>query len=252
MQTKKVLLLCGDGFNCEFELKKAFERAGGEVNLVHIFDFLKNPDLLLQSSIFAIPGGFSFGDEIRSGKILAEKVRPILENNLTQFLKQNGLIIGVCNGFQVLVQLGVFEHKSGKLPLQRKLTLATNNHGQFRDLWAQCTISEMAAKRSPWLKNLGNQKVILPIRNKEGRLVVHESSVLRSEVSWVSALKFDSDVNGSFEQIAGIVDETGQIFGLMPHPEAALEDFLYPVKHDEANKNNAKLLFKIFENAINF
>ena len=252
MQTKRVLLLCGDGFNCEFELKKAFEKAGGEVHLIHIFDFLKNPDLLLESSIFAIPGGFSFGDEIRSGKILAEKVRPIVEKNLKQFLQQKGLIIGVCNGFQVLIQLGVFEHRSGILPKQRTLTLATNNHGQFRDLWTDCTISELGARCSPWLKNLGNQKVILPIRNKEGRLVVQENSLLSRDVSWISSLTFDSDVNGSFEHIAGIVDETGQIFGLMPHPEAALEDFLYPVKNDEANANNAKLLFKIFENAINF
>jgi phosphoribosylformylglycinamidine (FGAM) synthase-like amidotransferase family enzyme len=247
--SKNVLVLYGDGINCEQELGRAFAGAGANVQLVHVSEFLANPQQLLQYHILAFPGGFSFGDELRSGKILAEKIRPAMQKYLKNFLSQKGLVIGVCNGFQVLVQLGVFEHKGGVTPEHRHLTLATNDYGEFRDFWSTFIITEAAANKSPWLAGLGGQCIKLPVRNKEGRLVYSPNNKV-SSAAWSVAVQFVVETNGSFERAAGIIDETGQIFGIMPHPEAALESFLYPVeKHAE---QNVELLSKIFKNAIQY
>lgn len=236
-----VTVLCGDGFNCEFELKRAFEMAGGYVDLVHTSDFLKNPKLLLEAQIFALPGGFSFGDELRSGKILAEKIRQDLMELLPKFLKRQGLVLGICNGFQVLCQLGVFG--SGEN------TLATNEHGEFRDLWVECEVTEQG-KKSPWLKEVRTRDVLLPIRHKEGNLRLAKSVNEASFLEQHAALVYKQNVNGSVGNVAGLVDASGQIFGLMPHPEAALESFLYP--ESKGSQENAEQLKKIFESAVKY
>ncbi|MDH4469125.1 MAG: phosphoribosylformylglycinamidine synthase subunit PurQ [Bacteriovoracaceae bacterium] len=251
--SKKVIVLCGDGFNCEAELKRAFEYHAGDVSLVHISDFLKRPSLMLQASVLGIPGGFSFGDELRSGKILAEKIRKDFLALLPEFLAQKSLIIGVCNGFQVLMQLGVFENSQDKNQ-SRRITLATNDHGEFRDRWVRCQVTE-AGKKSPWLKGISSGPLFMPIRHKEGNIVANSSKTF-DESSL--ALVYCEDVNGSTNKAAGLIDQTGQIFGLMPHPEAALEVFLHPVKMSgrpnlEMNAElNVIQLKKIFENALDY
>jgi putative intracellular protease/amidase len=111
---RKVLVLSGDGINSERELGRGFSDQGAEVTYQHVNELLKNPATLKNYQLLAIPGGFSFGDELRSGKILAEKLRDTLSEVLTQFLKDDGRVIGICNGFQVLAQLGVFDWETGE------------------------------------------------------------------------------------------------------------------------------------------
>ena len=242
---KKVLILSGDGINCERESARAFEEAGGLAHIIHINELLAQPSLLLDFSIFCIPGGFSFGDELRSGKILAEKIRSQLGTVFQQFTKNGGLTIGICNGFQVLMQLGAFTGLDAK----RSVTLATNDHGKFLDFWVELEISASAAK-SPWFQGMTG-RLQLPIRHKEGRIVIHEGA--RCE-HFVFPLRYTKAVNGSYEQSAAMLDQTGQILGLMPHPEAATHGFLNPLLSEVggAHESNANQVKQIFQNAINW
>lgn len=229
---RNVLVINGDGINSENELALAFSREGAQVTKLHINELLKNPKKLLDYKLLAIPGGFSFGDEIRSGKILAEKMREKMIETLSSFMNQDGRIIGICNGFQVLAQLGAFDNFT-----QRSFTLAENSHGQFMDKWTKLYVSK---NDSPWFKGIEGE-VFLPVRHKEGRIV--------SRNSLNPVLKYEVDVNGSLDQIAGLVDSTGRIFGVMPHPEVATFGFLHPFS--EGAEANAKKVKQIFINGLN-
>jgi phosphoribosylformylglycinamidine (FGAM) synthase-like amidotransferase family enzyme len=237
----KVLVLSGDGVNCERESARAFEDAGAVATIVHVNTLLENPKILLDYRIFCLPGGFSFGDELRSGKILAEKMRSKLLDVFELFTQKGGLTIGICNGFQVLIQLGVF---SG-IQNERAATLATNDHGTFLDRWIEVKIGS-DAKSSPWFKDM-TESLYLPIRHKEGRIVLENST---AKVS--IPLHYAEAVNGSYEKAAALLDSTGRILGLMPHPEAATHGFLNPVAMSaDAKEANAKRVRKLFENAVN-
>lgn len=232
---RRVLVLMGDGINSENELARSFSQAGAETKKVHVNEFLKAPKMLKDYQLLAIPGGFSFGDEIRSGKILAEKMRSILSDALSEFRSQDGRIIGICNGFQVLAQLGAFDEGS-----TRSFTLAENKHGQFMDKWTKLSF---ANKSSPWMKNLEGE-VFLPVRHKEGRIITRAPQVELSP-----ALVYETDINGSHQQIAGVFDKSGNVFGLMPHPEVATKSFLHPFKNGA--EENAKKVQQIFINGLN-
>ena len=249
--TASVLVLHGDGINCERETARAFAQEGGKVDLLHVNEFLKKPEVLLQYSVLAIPGGFSFGDELRSGKILAEKMRVSLAPTLKKYLDQGGLALGVCNGFQVLIQLGVFEPSDSSHD-SRTMTLATNDHGQFLDFWTTVEITSDAAL-SPWFQGMGG-KLNLPIRHKEGRIVIKGSgSRAEHERNYKVPLKYVDPVNGSYDRGAALLDSTGQILGLMPHPEAATQSFLNPSAHLSSGisaEENALQVRKLFQNAL--
>lgn len=232
---RNVLVLMGDGINSENELALAFSRQGAEVKKMHVNELMNNPKALLNYKVLAIPGGFSFGDEIRSGKILAEKMKDILSNVLSQFKNNDGRMIGICNGFQVLSQLGAFDENN-----ERSFTLAENDHGKFMDKWTTLNIN--SDTKSPWFKNLTG-KIFLPVRHKEGRIILKNDSVKLSSV-----LRYEKDVNGSFDRVAGVVDQSGQIFGLMPHPEVACHGFLHPFR--EGAEENAKKIQQLFINGL--
>ncbi len=237
---KKVLVLSGDGINCENESAAAFEMAGARATIIHVNSLLQEPEQLLDYSIFCVPGGFSFGDELRSGKILAEKMRETMKDIFQTFTKNGGLTIGICNGFQVLIQLGVFSNSE-----KRSATLATNSHGRFLDRWVEIEVDPRGASGSPWFKGI-HGRLELPMRHKEGRIVLGEG-VTADNVR--IPLRYSEDVNGSFEKAAALLDETGQILGLMPHPEAALHSFLNPLLSD-FKEENARTLKKLFQNAV--
>jgi phosphoribosylformylglycinamidine (FGAM) synthase-like amidotransferase family enzyme len=235
----KVLVLAGDGINCERESARAFDDAGGESHVFHVNALLENPKLLMDYRIFCLPGGFSFGDELRSGKILAEKMRLKLTHVFTEFTENGGLTIGVCNGFQVLIQLGVFSRSD----FLREATLATNDHGTFQDRWTNLQIGD-GAKDSPWFRDM-HESLMLPIRHKEGRVVIKPNGKTRIP------LRYEVAVNGSFDQAAALLDPTGRILGVMPHPEAATHAFLNPCAVSSLQKEtNAKNVRKLFENAV--
>lgn len=231
---RKVIVLMGDGINSENELALAFTGGGAIVHKIHVNELLKNPNKLMDYQLLALPGGFSFGDEIRSGKILAEKMRDQLSETLSTFRARDGRIIGICNGFQVLSQLGAFDENG------RSFTLAENNHGSFMDRWTKLHIGNFD---SPWIKNLKGE-MFLPVRHKEGRIVS-----LDKKTKLNTALSYESDINGSFERTAGVFDKTGNVFGLMPHPEVACHAFLHPFR--EGALENAKKVQQLFLNGLN-
>lgn len=251
----KALVLSGDGINCQSDLAFAFSDAGAEVDIVHVNELLKDPKHLLDYDLFGIPGGFSFGDELRSGKILAEKMRSALLPTLHQFIASKKLAIGICNGFQVLMQLGIFEEKRSALE-KRTMTLITNDHGRFQDFWTQVTVqNNPCTSISPWFQNLTSKTIAMPVRHKEGRILI-KSNLPDNEnaLAPMIALKYQSNINGSYEQAAGLLDSTGQILGMMPHPEAATYAFLNPLLqfHDGNYELNADLNRALFLNAVNY
>ncbi len=232
---RSVLILTGDGINSENELARAFSEQGAKVTKVHINSFLKHPKILQDHGVLAIPGGFSFGDELKSGKILAEKLRDTLLEGLSTFVTNGGRIIGICNGFQVLAQLGAFDKNFAS----RSFTLSENSHGTFMDKWTTLEVDSLAAKKSCWFKNIEG-RIFLPVRHKEGRIVPAKNLSLP-----YGPISYTEVVNGSHQQLAGLVDSTGQIFGLMPHPEVATQEFLYPFRKGVAqNVHKIQTLFK--------
>lgn len=231
---KRVLVITGDGINCERESARAFEDAGAKVAIQHINFLLREPRHLRDFEIICFPGGFSFGDELKSGKIFSEKLRERMMPEINQVLDRGGLILGVCNGFQVLMQLGVFGEQ---------LTLTTNSHHEFRDFWVECQVTA-ESKSSPWFSRVDTDRLLLPIRHKEGR-------VMGQMIHAKPALQYTEDVNGSLGQTAGLLDQSGQILGLMPHPEAATHSFLNPLFVSEDQKaHNAQSVRKLFEGAV--
>ncbi len=224
----KTLILTGEGINCENETAHAFSSVGSEVELVHVSDFLKL-ESLDPYDILAFPGGFSYGDEIRSGKILAEKIKLKQQKNIEKFISDKKPIIGICNGFQILAQLGVF-NESGPI------TLAENNHGKFINFWVEMDVKN---QNSLWLQNLPN-KLFMPVRHKEGRIIGTPNLEQM-------ALAYKLDINGSYQSCAAMTNKAGNVFGLMPHPEAAIHEFLLPHSPEKSQAN-----LQIFKNAVEY
>lgn len=246
MSKVKVLVITGDGLNCEQETLAAFKNAGAYGDIIHINELLKRPNELQTYQILAIPGGFSFGDEINSGQILALKIKHGLQKEFQEFISQDKLVIGICNGFQTLIKLGAFTQKE-----QKFVTLGHNRQGHFIDQWAKLKVED---SHCIWTQNISSQ-FDLPVRHGEGKIFFkgtqseQEQYYQKMKAQGQIALTYQQDINGSYAQIAGICDETGRIFGLMPHPEAAINQITNPFK--------TKLLasdigLNIFKNAVNY
>jgi phosphoribosylformylglycinamidine synthase len=216
MTKPKAIVIHGDGINCDAETSFAFEYTGFEVERQHVSDILSASQLLSVAQLLVIPGGFSFGDEIASGKILALKIKNSLQEQLHQFIDRGGLVLGICNGFQVLVQMGLLPDSNRKA--KPTVSLAHNSGGKFINKW----VSMQVPQDTHCFFFKGLTQIELPIRHGEGRLVVAggddsaEADIVRSR----AVLRYDEDVNGSFDGIAGLTNDKGNVCGLMPHPEA--------------------------------
>lgn len=214
----KALVLAGDGINCEQEMAFAAGKAGFRVDIVHINDLIlqrfTQEDLKKQYKALFLPGGFSFGDHLGSGRVLALKLVRGLNWDLEHFAKDGGIVLGVCNGFQTLIAMGAF----GK-----KVSITHNIQNKFLNRWAglQKTNSE-----NIFLKNMN--EMYLPIRHGEGRLLFDPSVDIFNSADFRITLQYEVDVNGSTERIAGLTNNNGRIFGLMPHPEAAIRRTQHP------------------------
>lgn len=247
MTKANVLVISGDGLNCENETLRAFNIAGANGTILHINELLQNPKILHKFNILAIPGGFSFGDEINSGQVLALKLKHSLQDDFNKFKDDGKLIIGICNGFQTLVKLGAFTEKD-----EKTFTLGHNRSEQFIDKWTSMSVNPNT--KCIWTKGL-NSPFSLPIRHAEGKVYFKGTSdnqkLLFEKMNNQGqiALTYQQDVNGSYERIAGVCDQTGRIFGLMPHPEAAINELTNPYK--EAN-NTEEVGLNFFKNAVNF
>ncbi len=239
----KVCVLTGYGVNADRELVQAFVDAGAEVERVHLRSVLDSPGKLREYRIIAFPGGFSFGDHLGSGLALAGIVRSHLLDPLREFVAGGGLVIGICNGFQVLVKSGLLP--GGEENAKPNASLVYNRSGHFIDRWVSVR-SGPAAASSPWLA--GVDTLLLPIRHGEGRFV-HDGEEARRATAARIALLYDENPNGSDDDIAGVVDPTGRILGLMPHPEAAVRPHLFP---DWRRRRPAEPLpaVRLFENGV--
>ena len=245
----KVLVLTGDGINCEEETALAFKEHGASASIIHIYDFIHNPKLLVESHILALPGGFSFGDEIGSGQILALKLKYSLGDALKSFIDSGKLVIGICNGFQALVRLGLLP----KPFTERQMSLTHNRQGHFIDKWVDLVVP---ASKCVWTQNISSQSISLPIRHGEGRIVFAGDLSAQEQLfktlmrNQQIALSYTDDVNGSYQKIAGICDPSGRIFGLMPHPEAAISEWLNP--SGAKKSSTAGIGAKFFLNGIQY
>lgn len=212
----KALVLCGDGVNCERESAHALTLAGFDASMLTVREFTRG-HVLDDAQMLVLPGGFSFGDEVRSGKILSIKIRALLLEALLRYIEAGKLVMGICNGFQVLTQLGLLPSHANLN--EREVTLAHNSSGKFQDRWVKLTCRN---NESGYFAGLSN--IWLPIRHGEGRLVLKSngdgpSPELVLKVRKHAPLTYDEDVNGSFEKVAALVSDKGTVLGLMPHPE---------------------------------
>jgi len=252
----KALILYGYGINCDNETQKGFELAGGKAEKVHVNQLISGERRLRDYQILAIPGGFSFGDDIEAGKVLAIKIKYNLAGEFSEFIGQGKLVIGICNGFQVLVKLGILPGFDRNYDRQ-DVTLTFNDSGRFEDRWVYLKINQ----KSPciWIK--GMDTIYLPVRHGEGKFVSRNKEIGErlEKANQIAAQYVDSkgslagfpwNPNGSENNIAAICDETGRIFGLMPHPEA----FLFPFNHPRWTREEIRESegLKIFKNAIEF
>lgn len=241
------MILSGDGINCERETRLAFEEASAKGTIVHINDLLANPSILRRVQGMAIPGGFSFGDELGSGQVLALKIKHELYQEFFNFVDSRRPIIGICNGFQVLAKLGLLPcHKES-----RSLALAPNLSGRFTDHWVD--IEVVSESVCVWTSDMPST-ISLPVRHGEGRVMFPigmEDQVLRKlESKGQIPLRYREDLNGSYGRIAGLCDPSGTILGLMPHPEAALFSATAPIHH--RNFETPTVGMALFKNVVNY
>ena len=238
----RALILTGFGINCEEEFAAAYRLAGAEATVVHLNQVLHGQVSIHDFDVLNFPGGFSFGDDLGSGVVLANKLRyrqteangRTLLDDIKQFIADGKFVLGICNGFQVLVKLGLLPNLSGEV--QPEVTLTHNASGRYEDRWVTLRVNPQA--QTPFLKGLDTLEV--PVRHGEGRLVIPDGAVQqRIEAAGLNCLSYldangdgtgvyPFNPNGAALNCAGLTDPTGQVFGLMPHPEAFLSAYNHP------------------------
>jgi phosphoribosylformylglycinamidine synthase len=223
MLAPSALVLRAPGTNCDAETAYAFELAGAKTATRHINRWLESPRLAEEFQILCLPGGFSYGDDIGAGRIFAARLNQRLHDALQEFRRRGGLILGICNGFQVLVQTGLLDHPDGP---DRQMTLTWNDGGRFLDRWVDL---ETVGDRSVFLRGIA--AVELPIAHAEGRFVARDAETFeRLDQAGQLALRYrgGSNPNGSQGDVAGACDATGRVLGLMPHPERCIDPTHHP------------------------
>lgn len=245
--------MSGYGLNCEEETKFAFDWSGGEANIVHLNDLIAKPKILSQYQVLVFPGGFSYGDDTGSGKAFANKFKNHLSKELEEFLSRDTLVIGICNGFQIITNLGI---------LPGGLTF--NKNGKYIDRWVDLKV----VGKSPWLG--GIKKLSIPIAHGEGHYVVsakeYEKMKANGEIAFVyekgeicKYQNLEKNPNGSDYDIAGVLAYNGRVLGLMPHPERAMFPHQNPMWQMFARSSDEKKKLEkegaglqIFKNAIKY
>jgi phosphoribosylformylglycinamidine synthase len=252
----KVCVLFAAGTNCDEETVRAFRMTGAEAETIHINKLKSRERTIADFQILAIPGGFSYGDYIASGRILANELKHNLAGDIEQFLAQGKLVIGICNGFQVLVKCGLLPAFDRPFEPQT-VTLDTNDSNRYEDRWVY-----LKPEPSPcvFTRNLPDI-IYLPVAHAEGKFIVANSTVLerlsaRHQVvlRYVDPggqpAEYPENPNGSVEGIAGICDPTGRVFGLMPHPERNVRREHHPRWRGQRLTRPDGIA--IFENAVKY
>jgi len=230
----KVLILRAPGTNCDQETAFAFEQAGAEADVVHVNRLLEQPKLTAEYQILCIPGGFSYGDDISAGRIFGSSLVHHTSDALREFRDAGKRILGICNGFQVLLKTDLLVDNTGGRP---KATLTANDHGRYEDRWVNLAV---ASSQSVFLS--GIDSMYLPIAHAEGKFVASDADMLAAldsagqlvlryadpGGSYSEQLAFPANPNGAQGNVAGMGDETGRVLGMMPHPERYLERTHHP------------------------
>jgi phosphoribosylformylglycinamidine synthase subunit PurQ / glutaminase len=245
MPQPNVLVLRAPGTNCDAETAFAFEQAGAKSETVHINRLLEKPSLVQQFQILCIPGGFSYGDDLGSGRILGNQMLHHLVDEMLRFKADGKLILGICNGFQVLMKSPVLlDHDPAHGPAA---TLTLNDCGRYQDRWVRL---ETHGAKSVFLTDI--EQMYLPVAHAEGKFIARDQSVLRQlDAAGQLVLRYvhADNPNGSMADVAGVCDSTGRVLGLMPHPERHID----PTQHPRWTRGEAGTVgdgLKLFQNAV--
>jgi phosphoribosylformylglycinamidine synthase I len=262
----KVIVLAGNGINCEYETAHACQRGGADtVDTVHINELLNGERLLEDYHLLCLPGGFLDGDDLGAAKACANRFRHAtlptsgerFWDELMRFIERGRLIFGICNGFQLLAKLGLVPALGGRYG-EQEVTLTFNDSGRFEDRWVHLTVNA----QSPCVFTKGLEKVYLPVRHGEGKFLAASPSIASQlaekglaclhytdERYQGATMEYPLNPNGSAEGVAGVCDETGKVFGLMPHPEGYLHRTNHPRwTREELPEEGAGVAF--FRNAV--
>lgn len=253
-KSPRAIIFSGYGLNCEEETKHAFEVAGAKADIVHINDVIAQPSILKNYQILAMPGGFSYGDHLGSGRAYGLKLQNHLGKHLEAFIKRDTLMIGICNGFQILVNSGILPG-----------SLLPNTSARYVDRWVDLRV----VGKSPWLE--GVTHLSLPIAHGEGRYYMSKEKLHALQKKGDVALTYtkgeicafqnlEANPNGSIEDIAGVLAHGGRVLGLMPHPERAVSFFQLPQWQNIRDSKRRKGLpaveegpgLVLFKNAVNY
>ena len=265
----KALILTGYGLNCDYETEYALKLAGAKTLKMHINDVIENSGKILEDcQILVFGGGFSWADDHGAGVIFASKIKYNIGDRINEFIEEGNLVIGICNGFQSLVNLGLLPGFDNNYR-ERRVALTYNDRGNFIDCWVNLKVNP----DSNCVFTTGMDTIELPVRHGEGKLFASEEDIAHlfdsNQVVLQYADKQDKiaggawpfNPNGSVRDIAGICDPTGRIFGLMPHPEAFHSYINHPDwtrKKEELSRNRLSIEnregdgIKIFRNAVNY
>ncbi len=273
MSQVKALVLTGYGLNCDYETAYALQLAGAKTSRVHINSLTGGEVQLKDFQILVFGGGFSWGDDHGAGVIQALRMKTRIGDRIFEFIEHGNLVLGICNGFQTLVNMGLLPafNITGNTELykNRSVALTYNDCGKFRDDWVHLKVNSA----SPSIFTKGFDKLEFPVRHGEGKFYAHESVIKKlidnNQVVLRYALpngepakgRFPFNPNGSINDIAGISDPSGRIFGLMPHPEA----FNHWTNHPDWTRTKEKLKrqgkkpdtgpttgIQLFQNAVNY
>jgi len=261
MPSPSVIILRAPGTNCDVETAYAFEQAGGKAELVHVNRLLEDASLVPKYQILCIPGGFSYGDDVAAGRILASQIQHHLADVIAEFKAAGKLILGICNGFQVLLKAGVLLDPDGNSG--PAATLTYNDSGKFEDRWVRLHVS-----RSNCVFLEGIEAMDLPVAHAEGKFVARDDETLsglqaagqlllrygrlqEDDGDPIGPVPYPDNPNGSMGDTAGVCDTTGRVLGLMPHPERHID----PTHHPRWTRGEARDPgdgLKLFQNAVRY
>jgi phosphoribosylformylglycinamidine synthase subunit PurQ / glutaminase len=247
-----VMILRAPGTNCDGETQFAFQQAGANASLCHINQLIRHERRLSDYQVMVIPGGFSYGDDIAAGRVLANELKWKLNEDILKFVEDGGLILGICNGFQIMTKAGILPDI--KNPSAPPLTLANNDSGKFECRWVNMVVD----KKSPCVFTHGLDSLYLPVAHGEGKVVTDMRGLRElnavlyytDEAGSVQA-GYPHNPNGSMNNIAGVCDPSGRIFALMPHPERHIRF----TQHPQWTRKKSREFgdgFAIFQNAVKF
>jgi len=273
----KAIVLRAAGINCDMETGHALELAGAAAERVHINRLIENKGLLDEFQIIVFPGGFSYGDDVAAGKILANQIIHHLYEPIRKFIDDGKLVLGICNGFQVLVKTGILpgfatedtesteinkkdskDKTADQRPATNLVTITYNDSGKFEDRWVYLAPQ---TDRCIFIEG-GRPQIYLPIAHGEGKVVTKDEPTLErlKEKGHVAFKYVDENgeegdypinPNGSVDSIAGLTDSTGRVLGLMPHPERHVRHTQHPRWTRLKGKNDADGM-TIFNNAVKY